>query len=354
MIARTIGRVSVCAVGLIVFAAGCGGGSDSDAAASIDDDEVATASDDAATTVDESAAAKIENYSAAVCSSDLLGDDGSEEMPATWGEFADETLAMVDRLRALSPPSDLALWHNVNLLTLNAMAEHAESQPRDDLFNPFDLLGVGLVMAAQVTEAERTVPEAAVAALAAHGCSTEDWGDDPFDDSDDAPGDSSAGDDTQSSGIDSDVVRDPDGAWQSYSEVDDFTDAVEVGARLEADNGFDLEVACGQNGFTVRLNVNTIFFVWGEGRSAEDFAMRFGDGTIEHNTWHLLPDDEWLGDDNDEWLVSPSPAVFAERLIDADGSRLLIRHGEDEDTGEFDLTGAATAITPAMDACGVT
>ena len=226
-------------------------------------------------------------------------------------------------------------WHNVNLITVNAMVEHADGQPPDGLFNLFELLGIGLVMAAQITEAEKTVPPEAVAALSAHGCDTDDWGDDPFD------------------GTDSEIAGDDSRAWQQYTNVDDFTDAVEVGALLEADNGFGLEVECGQNGFTVRLDVNTYFMQWDEERTPEEFALRFGEEDTEQITWYLLPDGEWVGDDNDEWLVSPSSETFAQRLIDADGSRLLIRHGEDEDTGEFDLTGAAAAITPIMEACNV-
>ena len=358
MIEGMIKRVGICVAALMVFASGCGGGSDSDAAVSVGDNAAVTVDeaavgvdegtapnedDEAAVRVDESAAARVDVYAAAVCSLDLLGDDDSDGLPATWGEFADETRPRVDGMRALSPPPELAQWHNVNLLTLNAMAEHAESQPRDDLFNLFDLLGVGLVMASQITEAEQTVPERAVEALSAHGCNTDDWGDDPFDGSDDA--------DPQSGGTDSDAARDPSSAWQSYTDVDDFTDAVEVGTRLEADNGFELEVECGQNGFIVRLNVNTYFMLWEDEPGSEDFALRFGQGQIEQTTWHLLPDTQWIGDDNEEWLVSPSPEAFANRLIDTDAAGLLIRHGEDEATGEFDLTGAAAAIVPIMQTC---
>ena len=369
MIEGMIKRVGICVAGLMVFVSGCGGGSDSDAAVSVGDnaavtvdeaavsvdestaaDEdvgaVASTDDDAAVSVDESAVARMDEYAAVVCSLGLLGDDGSDELPATWGEFADATRPRVDRVRALSPPPELAQWHNVNLLTLNAMAEHAESQLRDDLFNLFDLLGVGLVMASQITEAEKAVPEEAVAALSAHGCNTDDWGDDPFDGSDDP--------DPQTNGTDSDAARDPSSAWQSYTDVDDFTDAVEVGARLEANNGFELEVECGQNGFAVRLNVNTYFMLWEDELGSEDFALRFDQGQIEQTTWLLLPDTQWIGDDNEEWLISPSPEAFANRLIDADGERLLIRHGEDEATGEFDLTGAAAAIVPIMQTCDVT
>ena len=142
------------------------------------------------------------------------------------------------------------------------------------------------------------------------------------------------------------------GGWSLYQDEDTFTDELEHGALLAADNGFQLEVECGRNGFSVRLDVNTIFFGgWDGDRSWQEFDVRVGGGPIQVMEWYVAPDEEWIGGDNEEWLVSPDPVRFTEQLISSDGTELLVRHGDDEDTGKFDLTGTASALPPVLGAC---
>lgn len=144
------------------------------------------------------------------------------------------------------------------------------------------------------------------------------------------------------------------GSWNLYQDEDVFTDELEHGAVLAADNGYQLEVECGRNGFSVRLDVSTFFIGgWGGERSWEEFAIRVGGGPIQALEWYIASDEEWVGDDNDEWLVSPAPVEFAGVLIASDGAELLVRHGDDEETGTLDLSGAANALPPVLGACEV-
>ena len=144
------------------------------------------------------------------------------------------------------------------------------------------------------------------------------------------------------------------GSWDLYVDEDAFTDELEQGAVLAADNGYQLEVECGRNGLSVRMDVNTIFLGgWDGERIWEEFAIRVGGGPIDALEWFVAPDEEWVGSDNDEWLVSPDPAGFTEMVIASDGAEMLVRHGDDEETGSFDLAGAANALPPVLGACGV-
>ena len=123
---------------------------------------------------------RLRTYAAAACAPGVLGESENGEFFATWGEAAEAVWASAEAARGLSPPAEYESWHVANLVAMNAIAEHAKAQLSGDVFNPFELLGIGLVVASQITQAQGTVPDHAVEILAAHGCDTEGWGEDAW------------------------------------------------------------------------------------------------------------------------------------------------------------------------------
>lgn len=117
----------------------------------------------------------VDEYAAAMCSLETGLDDAPPAL--TWGESADALAESLDALRSLSPPPEMSEYHDTTVWMVSLLFDHVADQPDDRAFNPFDLdlLGLALVVAIPVAEAERSVPAAAVAALEAHGCDTDDW-----------------------------------------------------------------------------------------------------------------------------------------------------------------------------------
>ena len=170
--------VTAGAASLALLLAGCGG---AETPPRVDDElGVADATDSENTEQPAVDDERLTAYAAVACAPGVFGEYEDGEFFATWGEASEALLEAIEVARDLSPPTEYERWHAANLVALNAIAEHLAAQPRDDVFNPFELLGIGLVVADQITQAQRDVPDHAVGVLAEHGCDTEGWGEDAW------------------------------------------------------------------------------------------------------------------------------------------------------------------------------
>lgn len=170
------------------------------------------------------------------------------------------------------------------------------------------------------------------------------------------------------------------GEWRLYQDKDNFTDLLEVGALLTADNGFRLEVECSDrtDSLNVRLDIDVPLGAdWNGEKVTKAFEMRLGgeDANVDSRTdWYVASNEDWPGDDNKDWLVSPNALQFTKSLIDNDAGTLRIRYSadtgtSDDDTdtnsdttasgetsttaqsGTFTLTGGAVALPTVLAAC---
>lgn len=132
------------------------------------------------------------------------------------------------------------------------------------------------------------------------------------------------------------------GEWRLYQDKDNFTDLLEVGAILTADNGFRLEVECSDrtDSLNVRLDIDVPLGAdWNGEKVTKAFEMRLGgeDANVDsHTDWYVASNEDWPGDDNKEWLVSPNALQFTKSLIDNDTGTLRVRYSDSADASDDD------------------
>ena len=74
-------------------------------------------------------------YAQAACFEDELSDD------ATWGNFANVLEEAVETYKELNPPSELGEYHKAADALAKAALKVARDKPRDDVMNPFEMIG---------------------------------------------------------------------------------------------------------------------------------------------------------------------------------------------------------------------
>ena len=92
----------------------------------------------------------------------------------TWGEAAALLDELVEDAIDVVPPEELEEYHDASVTALEAFVAVANDKEPDDPFNPFELLGVGLVIVGTVEEAERNLSARTRDALEAAGCISSD------------------------------------------------------------------------------------------------------------------------------------------------------------------------------------
>ena len=72
--------------------------------------------------------------------------------------------------RTLTAPEALRGYHAASLQATQMLVDFVADQPADEIMNPFDLLGVGLMAKGLTTAARDKLPEALRAQLDGAGC----------------------------------------------------------------------------------------------------------------------------------------------------------------------------------------
>ena len=83
----------------------------------------------------------------------FCGEDQEIEDGAAWGEYAAVAEAAIADARTLTPPEALRGFHAASLQTMQMVADFVEYQPAEEIMDPLDLLGVGLIAAGFLTAA---------------------------------------------------------------------------------------------------------------------------------------------------------------------------------------------------------
>lgn len=101
-----------------------------------------------------------------------------EQDQATWGEVADSLESWIDEVGSINPPEEVRRYHEGSLSAIQAYVAVAQQEEREEIFNPFALLGAALLVRGIIEEAEESLSPDTRAALEESGClSSDDGGD---------------------------------------------------------------------------------------------------------------------------------------------------------------------------------
>lgn len=81
-------------------------------------------------------------------------DEGED---ATWGLLLAVADLGLTAMKAIEPPDELAEYHSAQISLLTLFAQYAFAQPSDAPFNPWELLGIGLIAAGLSQQAEENL-----------------------------------------------------------------------------------------------------------------------------------------------------------------------------------------------------
>ena len=127
---------------------------------------------------------------AAWCSQASLEEPPVDE-DQTYGEASTSFAGVIESMKSVSPPAEVADWHNKYLDAIEAMKALVDAEPRDKIFNPIDIFFDSEVISLfeEVGEEFNALPADARERLAATGC----FGDDSSELTDDGGGAGSDG-----------------------------------------------------------------------------------------------------------------------------------------------------------------
>ncbi len=78
---------------------------------------------------------------------------------------------LLEDVVSINPPAELKAYHNAQVTSIQAYTTVANDKDQDDLFNVFEFLGAGLIVAAGIAEqAKNDLPDKVRAALEEAGC----------------------------------------------------------------------------------------------------------------------------------------------------------------------------------------
>ncbi len=109
------------------------------------------------------------------CSEASLEEPPGDE-DQTYGEVSTFYAEGIERMKAASPPAEVADWHSKYVELLEAMKALIDAEPQDEIFNPIDIFFDSEVVSLfeEVGEALNDMPEDARERLAAAGCLGDD------------------------------------------------------------------------------------------------------------------------------------------------------------------------------------
>ena len=108
------------------------------------------------------------------CAMPRAGNDLSELGSVTWGEAIDAFESAVDEATSINPPEEVQQYHDGSIAVLQAMIAVAQQEERGEAFNPFALIGAGLLVVGIVEEATDSLSPSTRAALEEGGCLSSD------------------------------------------------------------------------------------------------------------------------------------------------------------------------------------
>ncbi len=92
----------------------------------------------------------------------------------TWGVYFTVVDLGLTAAKIIDPPDDLAEYHQAQVALLTLVAQYAFAQPSDVEFDPWELLGLGLIAAGLVQQAEESLTPDLRQRLVDGGCITEE------------------------------------------------------------------------------------------------------------------------------------------------------------------------------------